>query len=268
MTSTNFTAFRDLHFAPTPFLLPNAWDAASAALYQREGALAVGTSSAALAWSLGYPDGGALPRHELMSAIRRIARVLHVPLSIDIEDGYSDSPEAVAELALEIALAGVAGINIEDGANSPDQLCQKISAIRHTLAGVKLFINARTDGFLRQLAPANTVASFTIDRLKQYREAGADAAFVPGLVALDEIRIIAPAIGMPLNLMMLPGMPAIADLAAAGAQRFSVGPALFQASYGHACQLTKQFVGAHQVAGLFEHAIAYDEMNALLHAAG
>jgi 2-methylisocitrate lyase-like PEP mutase family enzyme len=263
MTNTNFTIFRDLHFAPAPFLLLNAWDAASAALCQREGAVAVATSSAALAWSLGYPDGGALPRQELLAAVKRLTRVLHVPLSVDIEDGYSDSPEEVATLVLEIAQCGVAGINIEDGAGTPEQLCKKLHAIRHILAGTELFVNVRTDVFLRQLAPQDTALNVSIARLAQYREAGADAAFVPGLVQLEQVSTLASAIGMPLNLMILPEMPTIADLAAAGAQRFSLGPALFQSGYEHTRRLAQQFLAHQQVSNLFEHSLPYDSMNAL-----
>jgi 2-methylisocitrate lyase-like PEP mutase family enzyme len=263
MTTTSFKLFRDLHFTPSPFLLLNAWDAASAALWQEEGAVAIATSSAALAWSLGYPDGGSLPRHELLAAIKRIVRVLHVPLSVDIEDGYSESPDAVAQLVMEIAQCGVAGINIEDGANSPENLCKKLHAIRYLLADTELFVNVRTDVFLRQLAPQDTALSVTIARLLQYREAGADAAFVPGLMRLEQVSMLAPSIGMPLNLMMLPDMPTIADLTAAGAQRFSVGPALFQSGYGYTRRLAQQFLGRQDVSNLFDHSISYEPMNAV-----
>lgn len=122
--------FRDLHHRHEVLVLPNAWDTASAHIQARAGAKAVATSSAALCWALGYQDGGALPVGELLSAIRRIVRALAVPLTVDIEDGYSDSPEEVAELAAEVLRCGAVGINIEDGTAPSEILAEKIQAIR------------------------------------------------------------------------------------------------------------------------------------------
>lgn len=262
MENTSFKKFYDLHRQAAPLLLPNAWDAASAVLFEQEGAQAVATSSAALAWSQGYADGGALPTDELLAAVRRMLRVLRVPLTVDLEDGYSDSATSVAELILELARCGVAGVNIEDGAHRPSLLADKIVAARKLLGDTRFFINARTDVFLRDLAQGEAAIAMTLERLRQYRAAGADGAFVPGLCNVDEVRKIAGECGLPLNLMTMPDMPPLDALFAAGARRISVGPKIFASSYGHARRLAKEFVGQHSTADLFSHAVTYAEMNA------
>jgi 2-methylisocitrate lyase-like PEP mutase family enzyme len=145
MTSTN--TFRALHHGNELLLLPNAWDPGSARLIESLGAKAIATTSAGLAWSRGYPDGDALPIEQLIKTVRDISRVIRVPLSIDVEGGYSDDPAVVARLVSGIIEAGAVGINIEDGAGSPDVLCAKIETARRSAAraGVDLFINvART----------------------------------------------------------------------------------------------------------------------------
>ncbi len=265
---TPSATFRQLHSSATPLLLVHAWDAASAILFQQQGAQAIATSSAALAWSLGYADGSKLPRQELLAAIRRIVRVLHVPLTVDMEDGYNDSPAEVGALVAEVAACGVAGINLEDGMQTPALLCEKIRAIRQALAGTDFFINARTDVFLANLAQGADATRMTIERLQQYRQAGADGGFVPGLCELPAIGEISAAIGMPLNIMTVPNMPPIKKLAAAGAQRISVGPALFSSCYEHARMLADGFLHQQQVVPLFERGLAYGEMNALFPATG
>lgn len=255
MNHAHFDTFHQLHHADRPLLLPNAWDAASAYLLQREGAPAVATSSAALAWSLGYADGGSLPREELRGAVRRIARVVTVPLSIDIEDGYSDSPEAVATLAGEIAALGACGINLEDGDKPPALLADKIAAIRRMLGDTRLFINARTDVYLRGMAQGDDAIRMCANRLRLYREAGADSGFVPGMCRLDDVAALAPAIDMPLALMMMPGMPRPAELFAAGARRFTVATALFHSAHAGALEAIRPFLREGATGRLFEQTL-------------
>jgi 2-methylisocitrate lyase-like PEP mutase family enzyme len=234
MQTQHYAQFLALHQSPTLLLLPNAWDAASAKLFESTGASAIATSSAAVAWSLGYADGSQLPTTELIGAVQRIVRVLSVPLTVDIENGYSDDPNDVAALARALVKAGAAGVNIEDGAQSPTLLAEKIRCIRRTLATASLFINARTDVYLKALAPAGQATTMTIERLNLYREAGADGAFVPGLSALEDVRTISAAITLPLNVMLVPNLPAAAQLHAAGVKRITVGPAPFVTAYGQA----------------------------------
>ena len=262
MTQSTFAEFVSLHRAASPLILPNVWDAASTVLFQAAGARAVATSSAALAWSLGYADGGALPRTELLNAIHRIARVARVPLTVDIEDGYSDDPLEVAHLVVQIAQCGAIGINIEDGVGTADLLCSKIAAVRKVLAGQPLFINARTDVYLRGLESGAAAVALTMDRLTEYHRAGAEGAFVPGMTALDEVAQVVAYVSMPLNLMIVPGIATVPELFSAGVKRISVGPALFQAAYGLSVELVHGLVKRGDTSALFARSLSYDMMNA------
>jgi 2-methylisocitrate lyase-like PEP mutase family enzyme len=222
-------------------LLPNAWDAASAKLFESTGASAIATSSTAVAWSLGYADGSKLPTTELVAAVKRIIRVLSVPLTVDIENGYSDDPSEVATLARAITEAGAVGINIEDGTQSPTLLAQKIRSIRRAPSSTPLFINAQTDVYLKALAPAGQTVAMTIERLSLYHESGADGAFVPGLASLDDVGAISAAIALPLNVMLVPNLPSAAQLQAAGTRRVTVGPGPFVSAYGSALDAVRAF---------------------------
>ena len=262
-TTTLYTLFASLHTAPQPLVIPNAWDAASAALFADAGASAIATSSASLAWSLGYADGGTLPRDELLAAIRRIQRVIHIPLTVDLEGGYSNDPPTVAALVAEVAALGVAGINLEDGAQAPSLLADKIAASRQALDNTPIFINTRTDVYLRGMATGDAAVAMALERAALYHSAGADGLFVPGMHSVQDTVRVARQTALPLNLMLLPNMPSISDLFTAGTRRFTAGPANFQTAYGHARTLAQALVVDHHVAGLFNNAVGYDAMNAL-----
>jgi 2-methylisocitrate lyase-like PEP mutase family enzyme len=243
MTSTN--TFRALHFGNELLLLPNAWDPGSARLIESLGARAIATTSAGLAWSRGYPDGDALPIEQLLTTTRDIARVIRVPLSIDIEGGYSDDPAVVARVVSGIIDAGAVGINIEDGAGSPGVLCAKIEAARlsATRAGVDLFINVRTDVYLRGMASGDGAVREVIRRAELYRAAGCDGIFVPGLVEGFAVEAIAAAIDpQPLNIMLMPGLPSPAVLREQGVRRLSAGSAIAQAVMGLTRRLANDFL--------------------------
>ncbi|MDR7120129.1 isocitrate lyase/phosphoenolpyruvate mutase family protein [Rheinheimera soli] len=223
--------FHQLHQQVFPLLLANIWDPASAVLAQQQGAKALGTSSAALAWSLGYADGQQLPVAELLAAVRRILRVTQLPVTVDIEQGYSEQPAQVAELVLQLAELGVSGINIEDGLSEPVLLCDKIRACRTLLAGLPLYINARTDVYLAQLASGSEAIAECTRRLALYAAAGADGVFVPCLTDLAVAKQLSQHCNLPLNLMGWPEGASLQDLTEAGVQRLSAGPALFVQSY-------------------------------------
>ena len=208
MSSSNAQEiFRNLHRGNAPLLLPNAWDAGSAALIESLGAQAIATTSAGVCWARGYPDGDTLPVDELVAAARAIARVVRVPLSVDMESGYSNEPSAVAELAARLIDAGAVGINIEDGTQTPELLCRKIEAIRKR-TGSGLFINARVDVVLRAIAKGDAAVEAVCRRAEGYRAAGCDGLFVPGLADLQAMATIGKAIApLPLNVMLLPGLP-------------------------------------------------------------
>jgi 2-methylisocitrate lyase-like PEP mutase family enzyme len=259
------TSFQRLHQGPTILILPNAWDAGSARLIESLGAKAIATTSAGLAWSRGYADGNVLPNDQLIAATRDIARTITVPLSIDIEEGYSDDEHIVARLATGVLNAGAAGINIEDGAGSPDQLCRKITAIRGSASssGVDLFINARTDVYLRGIAGGDAAVEQVIDRAARYRAAGCDGLFVPGLIDGEAMATIAAAIDpMPLNIMAAPGLASIETLQKYGVRRVSAGSSIAQAAWGCTSRLAAAFLEG-DVGGIFGAAAEYGKMNAL-----
>lgn len=230
MTTSRINTFNTLHQGAQPLVLSNIWDAASAAIVQSQGAKAIATSSASMAWSLGYADGYQLPTSELLSAIKRIQKVIYLPLTVDIENGYSDDKNLVAELVYQLAEVGVAGINIEDGTGTALLLAEKISHIRNKV-GEQLFINARTDLYLQNLFPEEIKLNSTIERLKQYVEAGANCGFVPGLSNISDTKEILNAIDMPLNLMVNGDPQEVHQFSKIGVNRLSLGPKPFIDAY-------------------------------------
>lgn len=243
-TRNTVAHFRQLHRAATPLVLPNAWDAASARLFEHAGAAAIATTSAGLASSLGHADGRALPVDEAVGAVARIARVLTVPLSVDIENGYSDDSQAVVELVQRLLDLGVMGINIEDGRDAPAMLAAKIEAIRAFLhrTNADLFVNARTDVVLAGLAEPSERVEETIRRATLYSAAGADGLFVPGLREPTEIEDVALATRLPLNVMAWGGLPGAAALSKLGVRRLSAGSAIPQLVWGQAERAARDFL--------------------------
>lgn len=213
--------------------LPNAWDAVSARLAEEAGAKAIATTSAAVAWSLGYPDGDALPVDELAAAVARIVRMTRLPVTADIEGGYAEVPAEVGATVMRVLDAGAVGINIEDGRGSPDLLVRKIEAARAAAdrVGMPLFINARTDVFLAGLGPEGARLDETLARAALYRQAGADGFFVPYL-PVEHAAAVAGACGLPLNLLDKPGLPGADELAALGVRRLSAGSGIAERAWG------------------------------------
>lgn len=258
------TTFRMLHRQGI-LLLANVWDAGTARLVESLGAKAIATTSAGVAWSLGYPDGDALPIAKLADAVAGIARVLRVPLTVDSESGYSDDPATAAENIARLIDAGAVGINLEDGDKQPALLCAKIEQIKRTGArlGIDLFINARTDVYLAGLAPEERRVEETLARAQRYREAGADGLFVPGIADGDEIRAISAGAGLPLNVLARPNLAPAAELERLGVRRLSAGSGTAQAAYAKVAALSRDFLRDGASAPLAEHAMGYADINAL-----
>ncbi|NRD75549.1 isocitrate lyase/phosphoenolpyruvate mutase family protein [Shewanella sp. VB17] len=232
MFKAYLTTFTELHTQAVPLLLVNVWDAASAVLVQQSGAKALATSSAAVAWSLGYPDGEALPREMLLHAVKNIIRISVLPVTVDIETGYSRNASEVVSLVAELVKLGVVGINIEDGDESPEILIAKIKAIRSSTSCSSIFINARTDVFLHEIAENDVALSMAKMRLVSYQAAGANCGFIPGISSDKMAAYLAEELGMPLNFMVEDLTASSIDgLFKLGVSRFSVGPASFLAAY-------------------------------------
>jgi 2-methylisocitrate lyase-like PEP mutase family enzyme len=264
--SSDVGTFRALHAAPSILLLPNVWDAGSAALFRSVGAKAIATTSAGLAWSCGYADGNALGGPELLSAVARIRRVTAgVPLSVDIEAGYSQEPDEVADLVARLIEAGVAGINLEDEGADPSFLVAKIEAIAGLRAsGKDVFVNARTDVFLRGIAHGEDAVSETIKRGRRYASAGADGLFVPSLSEREAIAGIARQSPLPLAIFAVPGLPVARELYELGVRRLSAGESLAAMAYGCARDAAAAFLrdGSSECV-LGDKNVDYDQTNAL-----
>jgi 2-methylisocitrate lyase-like PEP mutase family enzyme len=257
--------FRQLHRNTVPLRLPNAWDAGSARLFENLGATAVATTSAGLAWALGYRDGRHLPVREVVAAAARMARVLAVPLSIDLENGYSDEPGVVADHVMRLVDLGVAGINIEDGPDQPALLASKIEAIRDAVskAGADLFVNARCDVFLASLVEQPRLVEESIARGRLYAGAGADGLFVPGIVQAEDIKAVVHAVALPLNALAQPGLADAAELGRLGVRRLSAGSGISLALWGKAEALARDFLQSGRSEPLSDAALPYRQMQEL-----
>ena len=259
------TRFHALH-ADGLLRLPNAWDAGSARLAHAAGARAIATSSAAVAWAHGWPDGDLLPVELLLQTVRAVAGATGLPVTIDIEGGYSDEPARVGELVTAVLAAGAVGINIEDGSKDPALLCAKIAAARAAAraAGVDLFINARIDTWLRALAPAGQRVGETLARAARYRAAGANGLFAPGVTDADEIAALVAGTDMPVNVLAWTGLPDAGRLQALGVRRLSAGSAISEAMHGHVLAMMREFVASGRVDTASAKAATYGEVQTLM----
>jgi 2-methylisocitrate lyase-like PEP mutase family enzyme len=257
--------FRELHKGATPLRLPNAWDAGSARLFESLGAAAIATTSAGVAWTLGYPDGRLLPVDEVIGVAARLARILTVPLSIDIENGYSDDPGSVAKNVMRLADVGVAGINIEDGRDAPTLLASKIDAIRDAVsaAGSDLFINARTDVFLAGLVEKPKLVEESLRRATLYANSGADGFFLPGVAQPRDIQAVVAGISLPLNAMAWPGLADATELGLLGVRRLSAGSGIPQALWRRAEGLARAFLDSGRSDLLGEFSMPYSQLQQL-----
>jgi len=264
--------FLELHHGPKILVLPNAWDVASARIFEKAGFPAIGTSSAGVAFSLGYPDGQNIPRDEMLAVVRRIAGAVDVPVTADVEAGFGSSPEQVAETARAVIAAGAVGMNLEDGAEEkPDFLAdltlQKeiILAVLEVAAseGVPMVVNARTDIFLYGIGPAETRLQRTIERLNAYREAGARCLFAPGVKDKETIAQLARSIAGPLNILATVGTPPVAQLQELGVARVSVGSGPMRATLGFLGRMARQLREGGAFNMMTEGAMVYPDANLL-----
>ncbi|MGC9537119.1 isocitrate lyase/phosphoenolpyruvate mutase family protein [Streptomyces sp. UG1] len=234
-------------------VLPNAWDAGSAAVIAAAGAPAIATTSGGVAWSLGKGDGEQASREEMLAAAARIAATVDVPVTVDVEGGYGAAPAEVAKTVTAVVAAGAAGINLEDSKAVGGPLftaaeqADRIAAARAaaTEAGLpELVINARTDVYVFGIGEESGRLEDVLARAAAYAEAGADGIFVPGLLDLAVLGELAGRSPLPVNAMAGPGGPSVAELAKAGVRRVSVGTGVAQAAYTAARRATLELLGA------------------------
>jgi 2-methylisocitrate lyase-like PEP mutase family enzyme len=224
--------FAELHVKGKPLLLYNAWDAGSAKAILAAGAKAIATSSWSVAEAQGYRDGEAIPIELAERIVGRIAATIEVPVTVDFEGGYSEDDGELADNISRLLDTGVVGVNFEDrvvkgaGLYDIDRQARRISAIRKAAEqkGVELFINARTDVFFEHGDDAAQAVGEALDRAKAYAVAGASSYFVPGLVNDALIGRICEGVSLPVNVMVMEGVPSNARLAELGVARISYGP--------------------------------------------
>lgn len=233
--------FKELHQGPDVLVLPNAWDAGSARITEVAGARAIATSSAAVSWAHGYPDGEATPFELVLATLREIKRVVSVPITADIEAGFASDGAGAAESASKVLDAGAQGINIEDGTGPAALLAEKIAAIKSRF-GDKVWINARTDVYLHGLAEGEAAYGETMKRTRQYLEAGADSIFIPMAAEDALLARFVKAIDAPLNFLAWPGLPPLGRLKEIGVRRLSAGSGIAKASLDHTYHLTQAFL--------------------------
>lgn len=257
--------FHALHAGPDILILANAYDAGSARLIETLGAKAIATTSAGVAWTHGYADGHDIPVDVLVNTVREIARAVSLPISTDLEGGYSDDPAQAGEAAARVIDAGAVGINIEDGRDAPELLARKIEAVRTAAerTGVKLFINARTDVYLKNLAQGEAALTETVRRGKLYREAGADGFFVPWAMEPKVLSTVVAEVGLPLNAITRKGLPKPAELKVFGVRRLSAGTGISRAAFEATRAAAAQFLADGDSDALVAKGGAPSDLNAL-----
>jgi 2-methylisocitrate lyase-like PEP mutase family enzyme len=265
--------FRRLHHGPRMLLLPNAWDVASARILEECGHPAIATTSAGIAYSLGYPDGQRISRDEMLEVVGRIAHAIRIPVTADLEAGYGTTVKDMVETSKAAIEAGVVGMNLEDVTGEEESSLadlrlqvEKIRAIRETAtqSGVPLVLNARTDIYLMPIGPEATRFERTVKRLRAYRDAGADCLFVPGLYDLDTITKLVKAVEAPLNILASSVCPPFAELEKIGVARVSAGSGLMRAAMGLVQRVGKETLESRSFDSMFAGAIPYVDLKRMM----
>jgi 2-methylisocitrate lyase-like PEP mutase family enzyme len=264
--------FLELHQGPKILTLPNAWDVASARIFENVGFPAIGTTSAGVAFSFGYPDGQKISREEVLGVVRRIAEAVEVPVTADVEAGFGTTPEQVADTARAVIAAGAVGMNLEDGAEAKPDFLQDLNRQKEMIqavleaaarANVPFVLNARTDIFLYGIGPAETRLTRTIERLNAYHAAGAQSLFVPGVKDKETISQLARGLAGPLNILATVGTPPVAELQQLGVARVSVGSGPMRATLGFLDRMARQLRGDGDFRVMTEGAFPYADANRL-----
>jgi 2-methylisocitrate lyase-like PEP mutase family enzyme len=259
-----------LHQGPRILVFPNVWDVASAKLVERAGFPAIATSSAAIAFALGYPDGQRIRREEMLAAVARIAAHVSLPVTADLEAGYGANLEEIARTADGLLAAGAVGLNFEDGtgnhakplADIADQVA-RIRTLREIgeRAVVHIVINARTDVFLDQVGEPASRFDEAVHRANAYREAGGDCLFIPGVQDAETIGKLVMAVHGPINILAGPATPAIPELEGLGVRRVSFGSWPMRAAMTHFDRFVKELAQHGTFRTLGNDAMPFAEMN-------
>lgn len=265
-------AFRALHHGPDPLLLVNVWDIASARIVEEAGFPAIATTSAGIAFARGYPDGQKIPADQMFAQIAQIADAVRVPVTADVEAGYGEGPERAFRTTRNVIFGGAVGMNFEDATGDRGRplvdlslQVERIRSIRETAAkfDVPLVLNARTDVYLLQVGDPAPRYDQAVRRLSAFREAGADCVFLPGVRDTETIRRVVADLRCPVNILAVPGSPSVAELAALGVRRISLGSGPMRATLGWLRRVAEELRtrGTYRA---MEGAPSHAEMNAMM----
>jgi 2-methylisocitrate lyase-like PEP mutase family enzyme len=277
MASDRMSGIRDralalgkLHTSGPLLVLPNAWDAGSARIFVEAGFPALATTSAGIAFSLGYPDGEKISRAEMLAAVERITQRVSVPVTADMEAGFGRTPEAVAETARGVLSAGAVGMNLEDRSEGDELLDLDLSLARvraareaTTAAGVPLVLNARTDAFHPGTLPPDRQFAEAVRRGNAYRAAGADCVFVPFVGDSGTIERLVKEIAAPLNILGAPDAPNLKALEALGVRRLTFGSGPMRATLGLVRRMVREWKEKGTYGTIGAYGIPYAELQRL-----
>jgi 2-methylisocitrate lyase-like PEP mutase family enzyme len=257
---------RRLHTEGPMLVLPNAWDAGSARVFAAAGYPALATTSAGIAFSLGYPDGEQITRADMLGAVGRIVKRVDVPVTADMEAGYGRGADAIAETVQGVLEMGAVGMNLEDRIGEDPLLEFSIAVARvraarsgAKTAGVPLVINARTDAFSQGMGGL----AEAVRRGNAYREAGADSVFVPFVSDRDTIERLVHDIDAPLNILGTPGAPSLKELESLGVRRVTFGSAPMRATLGLVRRMAREWKEKGTFGTLDAYGIPFAELQQL-----
>jgi 2-methylisocitrate lyase-like PEP mutase family enzyme len=265
--------FRSLHDRTRILVLPNAWDAAGARIFEEAGFPAIATTSAGIAWALGYPDGERIGRDKMAEFVGRICRAVAVPVTAEMEGGYGPAPSDVAATVQAVIAAGAVGLNLEDARHDSESelwdMAGQVERIRPARAaaesaGVRLVINARTDVYLHSVGAESERFDHAVRRANAYREAGADCLFIPGVRDAAVIGALAQAVNGPINILAGPGTPPIPELQKLGVARVSVGSGPMRAALTLLRRIAEDLRGSGDFTSFGRDVVSHAEVNRLL----
>lgn len=264
--------FQRMHLGPEILVIANAWDAASARIFEDAGIHAVGTGSAGIAFSHGFPDNEFIPKDVLLTATAEIVRAVQVPVTADILNGLGEGTEAAVQTVRDVIGLGAVGVNIEDasdtgGAHLYDVEAQteKIQAVCDAAktSGVPIVVNARTDSFWLKIGDERQQLRESIARANRYREAGAHCLFVPGAAHRDTIETLVAEIDGPINILTVPGCPRIRELQEIGVRRVSEGSGPMRACMMLARRIARELLDDGTYTRFHRDSVPYPEANRL-----
>ena len=270
MSASKADALRRLHVEGPMLVLPNAWDAGSARIFVEAGFPALATTSAGVAFSLGFPDGERISRDEMLAAVSRITRRIAVPITADMEAGYGLTPDAVAETVRRVIDAGAVGMNLEDRMEEKHLIDFGLAVERVRVArqaadatGVRLVLNARTDAFEAPEIPRDKQLGEAVRRGNAFREAGADSVFVPFVGDTGTIEQLVQLIRAPVNILGTPNAPTLKELASLGVRRVTFGSAPMRATLGLVRRMAREWKEKGTYGTLEAYGIPFAELQKL-----